>query len=427
VGLFEAILLAALSAAALLFLLRLATKRAGPRLALALSACFLLGGVAVMFGAGARPGPLGFLFPYRHLGTFVSTDLDRRECTVDVYAKALSSVTPPGALPRMKLVARTPSGTAETTYDTGWRFWVGNVRPVDGGIEIYHAHPHGGGVRFHLKDDRWTLAEEGVLGVDSRDLVDPELAAVPEDLRALIKLIHNSPGPEAGWFNPAALVRATNGLRAAGKEGAIRALRAYCDLVRPYESNGGDRRADRVLPILRLLFTPGAGAPERSRLRESVLRDVEVDPSAWPLFPLVIQDDIPFLPAPHDRRYAHEVPGDALAAVNDAAEFGLLRDEPLSPRTSPCQAALHLMASPAWKHFARQVDPGAGPEGDLLIQALVATHSICPVTANQYTSLQREAVGTNDPEWRSLSEAVRALAPKWDAGRQEFIAGKPSR
>ena len=378
----------------------------------------------MMIGSALFPGPFAFVTPYEYLGTFPSTDLDHRECTIDVYSKSLSNVTPPGRLPRVQLLAHTPSGTTKTTYDTGWRFWVGNIRPIDGGIEVYHAYPHGGGVRFHLKDDHWILAEEDVLGVDPRELAALEVSASPEELRALIKLVHNSPGLDAGWFNPTALIRAVNGLRLAGKEKAIRALRAYYDMARLNDSHWAELRADRILPILQLLFVPEGGAPERPRLREYALRGLDVDTSAWPLFPLVVQEDIPFLPAPHSDRYADEVPDDVLAAVDYSSKYGVLRDKPLSPQAAPCQAVETLMATPAWKDFAGHGNPGVRVEGDLLIQALSATHTICPVTANQYNSLEREPFGTSDQEWKARVDALQELVPKWDAVKQDFVAGK---
>jgi len=379
----------------------------------------------MMMGSAIFPGPCAFVTPYRYLGTFPSTDLDHRECTIDVYSKSLSNVTPPGRLPRVKLLARTPGGTAEITYDTQWRFWVGNVRPVDGGIEVYQSYQHGGGVRFHLKGDHWILAEEDVLGVDSNDLANQELSTIPEDLRTLIKLVHNSPSLDSGWFNPTALVRAVNGLRSEGKEKAIRALRAYYDMARLADSHWTGLRTDRILPILQLLFIPEEGAPERPRLREYALRDLEGDRSAWPLFPLVLQEDIPFLPAPHGDHYADEVPDDVLAAVNYVFKCGQLRDKPLSPLVAPCQALKNLMATPAWKRFSGNRDPSVRFEGDLLIQAVVATHTLCPVTANQYMSLEREIVGLNDQEWQARVEALQMLAPKWDAVKQDFTTGKP--
>lgn len=426
-NLFEALLLGSLGLAVLLLILRMMSGSRTLRLVLALFAGLLLGGAALVIAAAFAPGPLSWVTPYSLVGTAHSTDLGNRECSIEVYSKALSNVTPPGSLPRVKLIARSRSGTATTTFDSGWRFWVGNLRPVPGGIEIYHSYPHGSGVRFLLKDDQWILAEGDVLGVENMDLTDSDLGATPEDLSPLVQLIHQSPSLEAAWFNPTALVRAVNALQSEGKEKAIRSLRAYHDLARTNEPHWIRPTSDRILPILDLLFIPEAGAPERPRLREQILRDAGAPRSAWPLFPIILVDDLPFLPVPHAALYANETPDDVPAAIEYASTYGVLREKPLAPRIPPTQAVETLLGTPEWKAFATDGNLTRGCTGELLIQALIATHTICPVTVAQYNALERETTSPVDQEWWDRVDKLRTLAPKWDERIQDFVAGNQTR
>src|SRR5689334_18945307 len=72
--------------------------------------------------------------PYKNVGSFSTTDLSGNPCQVNVDVKELGVMTPPGALPRLKLVAVSKSGTDTKIYDTRWRFGLATVRPVEGGI-----------------------------------------------------------------------------------------------------------------------------------------------------------------------------------------------------------------------------------------------------------------------------------------------------
>jgi len=102
------------------------------------------------------PGLFSFLIPYEQLGVWPTTDLDGNPCSVRVDAKAMSCRIPPGELPRIRLESTTSGAGAVYVCDTGWRFGVGAVRPVKGGLEIFSSPLNRWGLRFRLRRNEWS-------------------------------------------------------------------------------------------------------------------------------------------------------------------------------------------------------------------------------------------------------------------------------
>jgi len=107
-----------------------------------------------LVAAPVTPGLFSFLIPYEEVGVWPTTDLDGNSCSIRVDAKAMSCRIPPGELPRIRLESIT-SGAVHVC-DTGWRFGVGEVRPVKGGLEIFASPLNGWGLRFRLRRNEWS-------------------------------------------------------------------------------------------------------------------------------------------------------------------------------------------------------------------------------------------------------------------------------
>ena len=134
----EVLILGALIVPALLLITRLLCKRKRIRLILAGVSALILSGVALIVVACSFPGPLSWVLPYENVGSWKVTDLSGNACVVEVSVKYLSNTIPPGVKPRLKLEARWNTlGSDTLTFDTGWRFGLADIRPVDGGIDVF--------------------------------------------------------------------------------------------------------------------------------------------------------------------------------------------------------------------------------------------------------------------------------------------------
>jgi hypothetical protein len=105
------------------------------------------------------------LIPYENLGSFKTTDLDGNPCQVNVEVKYLSDITPPGMLPRLKLVAVVKQNADTKIYDTHWRFGPADVRPVNGGIEVLSQKIQEKGLRFLIRSGHWLAIPEEIHSV----------------------------------------------------------------------------------------------------------------------------------------------------------------------------------------------------------------------------------------------------------------------
>jgi hypothetical protein len=158
------------------------------------------------------------------------------------------------------------------------------------------------------------------------------------------------PALDGGKFNPAALISVVNDLYAQGEMQGTAVVRGW--------ARGADQGTDseqdgtvaigRLHLIIRLLWSPAP--PHHSWPMLQMGRpDVDLPPpdTNWPLSPLVVSDDWPFLLVGGYRV------GGALAAATPTTErlleMARWRDSPLNPKSEPLAAADVLIHSVPWQ------------------------------------------------------------------------------
>lgn len=149
-----------------------------------------------------------------------------------------------------------------------------------------------------------------------------------------------SRAPEcSGKVDPVCWIRAVNTLHALGKDRALDALEAFYQADdQPFP---GAFPATQILWITQVLFEqePRGGMP-RPLLGSEMLSDFARIDS--PLFPVILQDDIPFLQVSNYLlQGVPEDPADRLAFCRNHCR---LRDRPLRPTANPVQAAERILA-----------------------------------------------------------------------------------
>lgn len=165
-----------------------------------------------------------------------------------------------------------------------------------------------------------------------------------------VELIHRAPTIDGNGFNPVALIRAVGGLLPLGKENALAALEAYERLA--WAPVGGEQHDslddERVFLILRVLFMRNDGNSVMPPLRIGS-PDVPPpeDPAAFPLFPLAVVEQIPFLLI--DGYQLGGLPERASEHIRYCREHCRLRPAPLRPQAPPLDAVEALVQSEAWR------------------------------------------------------------------------------
>lgn len=172
------------------------------------------------------------------------------------------------------------------------------------------------------------------------------------------------PALDGEAFDPAAAIRGVNRLVALGRDAALEELRAQARSVRAGAEAAG------VIVLCRLAFVPPPGAalpPLLIGVPDLALpAGTEAD---WPLFPLALVDDVPFLLV---RDYVlgglAETPAEHVEACAHAGEA---RAEPLRPGSPPA-ALEELLRSEAWRRLAAANDGAEATAAMLQRQALRA-------------------------------------------------------
>ncbi|MHC4599316.1 MAG: hypothetical protein ACYS47_09955, partial [Planctomycetota bacterium] len=165
-----------------------------------------------------------------------------------------------------------------------------------------------------------------------------------------VERIHKSPSILGIDYSPAALMRTVNHLHSLGKEDALAALKDYYFLSRRMDEASFIRRFvyrledKKVFLILRLLFRRKDGDPQ---MPEPVFGDPGIRISKnehFPIFPLVLQDGIPFLLI-HGYEGVGGHDQDIMEHIRFCEEKCVLIDEPLAPEGSAIDALEKLFAS----------------------------------------------------------------------------------
>ena len=161
-----------------------------------------------------------------------------------------------------------------------------------------------------------------------------------------LKLIaHASEWPNDS-VNGLRLVRAVNALQPLGKEKALGILQEYAD---GNFDMGISHRTPVVFWIIRCLFEPAVPGKRHPPPYLKVPGEtVEFrNPIDWPLDPIVIIDDLPFVLDYTNWVYAEF----ADSHIDWARRHAVIRDRPLTPTGDPLQAAEKLLASRRFAHL----------------------------------------------------------------------------
>jgi hypothetical protein len=239
----------------------------------------------------------------------------------------------------------------------------------------------------------------------------------PARLSPTMQMINGVPlfcgsGTSKAW-NPVMLVSAVNHLHFLGKEKAIAELREFLKIAgrSRVERDAADiDTSDRqvVILIVRLLFEPQDPEELLPKVRMGSPTPEEEDESLWPLFPLALQKNVPFLVikgagaiagAPHNPR----------SDLDWAEEHGKLRMRPLRPADNPINAVEKLLALPETKRLCDSEEFRAM----LRRQAWQSIAHLFPTVAGDDFSIRG---------WEERKKIAATKDIRWDVKHQNYVA-----
>ncbi|HLY12432.1 MAG TPA: hypothetical protein VKW04_24225 [Planctomycetota bacterium] len=295
-------------------------------------------------------------------------------------------------------------------------------RNSGGGSYRYRQQPTIYDDLFPLDDDFdlyvvWNAEDpgKGIRSVEVLGFCDLRPKIKPEWFEALRALNRSPTAKDPASFDPVLLVRAANALLELGPDEKA-ALKAYWDLARGLSFEEGRKRAldaFRILPVLQL------HSADPSPFERGDGRIVDPGRAAWPLYPMVLEQDLPFLVALGDRRI--ETPEELSGRLGGTLA---LRHAPLAPTANPVEAVETLTASPRWQALATAQHPRDTVELKRGIRRQ-ALEAIAPVyhPPDDYAP-KTCCEDPSDAAWREVVEQVRALNLHWDPQAQDFIRSR---
>jgi hypothetical protein len=244
----------------------------------------------------------------------------------------------------------------------------------------------------------------------------------PARLSATIRAINSVPNIADANYNPVLLLKAVNHLWALGREGALAGLREYIrtaptNLAQPRDPDNIDTgNVQSAVLIIRLLFEPKleGGRIPYPRIGKMTPFPDRNDRRLWPLYPLAIQNDIPFMLAKGYGLFgAAEDPAFHLRWAEDQ---GKLRAMPLKPPDNPLKSVDLLIAMP---QTARLFDSGGGVDGSLRRQGW---RMIATALNQKIADADFEPREGYDPQedWGNRKRLARRYAIYWDEKLQAY-------
>jgi hypothetical protein len=221
-----------------------------------------------------------------------------------------------------------------------------------------------------------------------------------------LDLINRASGWPFSNPNGVDLIRAVNALQRLGKQQALATLEEYVEATNSYDYSG---EQDIVFWIIRCLFEP-------IRLDERIpipAIAVHLEESAnWPLNPIAIVDDIPFMIGMQiGMGGAPEPPS---AQIKWARRHGVVRDRPLKPTANPLLAARAILGSQAFLQLDRSSRTEATRLLRLQAMSMVADALPPELTRHDEHTIERR-------QWRALIQDAQARPIRWDVDREQFV------
>jgi hypothetical protein len=246
----------------------------------------------------------------------------------------------------------------------------------------------------------------------------------PPKLDPTLELVNAVSGWPQHGGNGVSLVRAVNGLHKLGKQKALSALREYVELagenwnrdtpVDPANIETGDHNC--VFWIIRLLFEParaGTLIPEPLLGAAQPSPDDE-DRKLWPLFPIELVDDVPFMIAGGWNLGGR--PEHPASHIVWAERYGVLRAEPLRPADNPLAVADRLLSLPKSRRL--WIYDQSGREVKLQAWRMVADLFPQTTPAGEFGEL-------TPGQWKQVRQYAVDRKLRWNDAKQSFVADSP--
>lgn len=273
-------------------------------------------------------------------------------------------------------------------------------------------------------------------------------ADVAPELWPLFRLLASSVGssmvPESSEFDPVALVRTVNSLHGFGEDRVRAGIREYMRLCRQDHQRASyyGLSGARLFYVIRLLFVRTDGQSNMPEIIQGVtgIPQPAEDDSDWPLWPLMVQNDLPFNVVADLGFIVSGYVTPIEKHLDDIDRNCRLRDKPLTPAENPLSAADRVLSSDRWKVLMSRIRPAAREYlsnqalQSVRRQALRAVAASYPV--NLYRSMNRTVPGKDgklprqktisvpielsDDVWAKHLEAVRQLDLQWNATQFRF-------
>lgn len=240
-------------------------------------------------------------------------------------------------------------------------------------------------------------------------------------LRALLRQIHSVPGFLLDFrqerYNPLVLINLVNALQKLGKEKALAAIDEYMRVRWSV-----DNRPENIIVVVLALMEPPSDGGALPMLPAT--RDLRRTISTYPV---VFQNDVPFLLRPHTFYSGTALP------VEPTLEWfrrnGQIRRNPLRPPDNPLVVLDQLIASPQWS-FARRKDSAiwSDTDSELLtmrnqVLRLVEPAFVVPGDERGEKIATECFTGdTVDRKWKTIVAEFEKLRTRWDAEGGTYVA-----
>lgn len=242
------------------------------------------------------------------------------------------------------------------------------------------------------------------------------LPPAPE-LDPILQLINAASRWPKRCADATAIIKAVNGLQPLGKQEALDSLRRYVAIAPdgffdndrvafdPANIDQGNHRV--AFWIIRLLFEPaqaGTRIPQ-PMIGAAVPHRPKADDGLWPLFPIELVDDVPFMIAEGWNLGGH--PQHPSAHIAWAERYGVIRDAPLRPADDPLAAADRLLSLPKSQRLIVRTDHIRNQTWQFVANVLSMPdrdqRRFNEVTDNQWDNLRRTAA-ENHIHWDEKSQ-----------------------